>query len=74
MRDAPPLERLSKEPSPAAEPDFESFYLTHQVRLFRALVVVTRDVGWLDLQPPRFESWPRTRQDANDEEGWRHWN
>jgi RNA polymerase sigma factor (sigma-70 family) len=25
-------------------PDFESFYLTHRARLFRAMVVVTRDV------------------------------
>jgi RNA polymerase sigma factor (sigma-70 family) len=44
MHDAPPLERRPTEPSLAAEPDFESFYLTHQVRLFRALVVVTRDL------------------------------
>jgi RNA polymerase sigma-70 factor (ECF subfamily) len=31
---------------PAASPgmDFESFYLAHRLRLFRALVVVTRDV------------------------------
>jgi RNA polymerase sigma factor (sigma-70 family) len=29
---------------PAPSPDFESFYRAHRVRLFRALVVVTRDV------------------------------
>jgi DNA-directed RNA polymerase specialized sigma24 family protein len=44
MRDALPLERRPIQPARAAEADFESFYLEHRVRLFRALVVVTRDL------------------------------
>jgi RNA polymerase sigma factor (sigma-70 family) len=44
MRDALPLERRPTQPAGAAEADFESFYLEHKVRLFRALVVVTRDL------------------------------
>src|SRR5438045_2025563 len=43
MGDAPPLAQRSA-PAPAESTDFESFYLAHRVRLFRALVVVTRDV------------------------------
>jgi RNA polymerase sigma factor (sigma-70 family) len=44
MRDAPPLAQRPAQPPPAADEDFESFYLVHRLRLFRALVVVTRDV------------------------------
>ncbi len=44
MTDAPPLaERSARSRSPASA-DFESFYQAHRIRLFRALVVVTRDV------------------------------
>src|SRR5947207_9248346 len=44
MPDAPPLAERSARSRPPAGADFESFYLAHRVRLFRALVVVTRDV------------------------------
>jgi DNA-directed RNA polymerase specialized sigma24 family protein len=44
MTHAPPLAERSARPPPASEEDFESFYLAHRVRLFRALVVMTRDV------------------------------
>lgn len=44
MRDALQLERRPARPARVAEPDFESFYRAHRGRLFRALVVVTRDV------------------------------
>jgi len=44
MIDLPRVARRSARPSPASGVDFESFYLAHRVRLFRALVVVTRDV------------------------------
>ena len=44
MPDAPPLAERSAGTPPVVGGGFESFYLTHRVRLFRALVVVTRDV------------------------------
>jgi RNA polymerase sigma-70 factor (ECF subfamily) len=44
MPDAPPLAERSAEMPPGTGADFESFYLAHRVNLFRALVVVTRDV------------------------------
>jgi len=44
MIDVPPVARPSARRSPESAADFESFYLVHRVRLFRALVVVTRDV------------------------------
>jgi len=44
MIDVPPVARPSAQRSPESAADFESFYLVHRVRLFRALVVVTRDV------------------------------
>jgi RNA polymerase sigma factor (sigma-70 family) len=43
MTDAPALAEPSAGTLPVATPDFESFYLANRVRLFRALVVVTRD-------------------------------
>ena len=43
MRDALPLAERSAGTSPATEGGFELFYLAHRVRLFRALVTVTRD-------------------------------
>src|SRR5437867_2970785 len=47
--------------------DFESFYLAHRLRLFRALVVVTRDVHAAEeLTQDSFvnvwERWERVRQ------------
>src|SRR6266511_3703588 len=36
--------QLTAERSPGPAVDFESFYLAHRIGLFRALVVVTRDV------------------------------
>jgi RNA polymerase sigma-70 factor (ECF subfamily) len=44
MTEAPSLAEGSAETRPAPPADFESFYLAHRVPLFRALVVVTRDV------------------------------
>jgi RNA polymerase sigma factor (sigma-70 family) len=44
MSDAPPLAQRSPPPPSTSRAEFESFYLAHRVRLFRALVVVTRDV------------------------------
>src|SRR5438093_78651 len=44
MIEVPPVAERSAQPSPASAADFESFYLDHRARLFRALVVVTRDV------------------------------
>src|SRR6266487_2015772 len=44
MSDARPLTERSVLPAAPPLSDFESFYLAHRVRLFRALVVVTRDV------------------------------
>ena len=44
MTDAPSLAERSARTPPETAADFESFYLATRVRLFRALVVVTRDV------------------------------
>jgi len=44
MTDAPPLTAAPVGTPSVANDGFESFYLTHRVRLFRALVSVTRDV------------------------------
>src|ERR1041385_7387513 len=44
MTDAPPLDERSARSRAPAGVDFESFYLAHRVRVFRALVVVTREV------------------------------
>jgi RNA polymerase sigma factor (sigma-70 family) len=44
MTDAPPLIRRSAGTAPVVAGEFESFYLTNRVKLFRALVAVTRDV------------------------------
>jgi RNA polymerase sigma factor (sigma-70 family) len=43
MTDAPPLADRSIGTPQTAEGDFEAFYLAHRVRVFRALVMVTRD-------------------------------
>jgi RNA polymerase sigma factor (sigma-70 family) len=67
MTDAPQLaERSARTPSEPA-PDFESFYLANRVRLFRALVVVTRDVHAAeevsqDAFVAVWERWERVRQ------------
>jgi RNA polymerase sigma factor (sigma-70 family) len=44
MTDVPLLAERAAQPLSESVVDFESFYLAHRVRLFRALVVVTRDV------------------------------
>jgi DNA-directed RNA polymerase specialized sigma24 family protein len=44
MTDAPPLIEHSPRSSSELITDFESFYLVNRVRLFRAHLVVTRDV------------------------------
>jgi RNA polymerase sigma factor (sigma-70 family) len=44
MTQAPPVAERSTQPPPSPEADFEAFYLAQRARLFRALVVVTRDV------------------------------
>src|SRR5881396_496542 len=44
MTDAPQLAERSARTPPEPVQDFESFYLANRVQLFRALVVVTRDV------------------------------
>src|SRR6266498_2854907 len=44
MTDAPSLAERSAGSPPVTNEDFEAFYLAHRVNLFRALVVVTRDV------------------------------
>jgi RNA polymerase sigma factor (sigma-70 family) len=54
------------ERSPGSIPDFESFYLAHRIRLFRALVVVARDVHAAEeLAQESFvkvwEKWDRVR-------------
>lgn len=66
MTDAPPLSERSS-PSPHDQADFESFYLANTGRLFRALVVVTRDVHLADeLTQDAFvviwERWDRVRR------------
>ena len=64
--------RLTERPAGAAAAasggiDFEAFYLAHRVRLFRALVVVTRDVHAAeevaqDAFVRVWERWDRVRQ------------
>src|SRR6266496_5580483 len=44
MTDAPTVAERTSPPPPTSAAEFETFYLAHRVRLFRALVVVTRDV------------------------------
>src|SRR6266702_5462864 len=70
MADAPPL---TERPTPSLEAspvEFEAFYLAHRVRLFRALVVVTRDVHAAeevtqDAFVRVWERWDRVRQMAS---------
>jgi len=67
MTDAPPLAERSAVTTPVTGADFESFYLAHRVRLFRALVVVTRDVHAAeevgqDAFVRVWERWDRVRQ------------
>src|SRR6266511_1613592 len=65
MTDAPTVAERSSPPASPAE--FESFYLAHRVRLFRALVVVTRDVHAAeevaqDAFVRMWERWERVRR------------
>ncbi|HYT81200.1 MAG TPA: sigma-70 family RNA polymerase sigma factor [Actinomycetota bacterium] len=67
MTDAPPLAERSAGTPPVTNADFEAFYLAHRVRLFRALVVVTRDVHAAeevaqDAFVRVWERWDRVRQ------------
>jgi RNA polymerase sigma-70 factor (ECF subfamily) len=66
MTDAPALAQPSAGTLPVATADFESFYLANRVRLFRALVVVTRDVhaaeeATQDAFVRVWERWDRVR-------------
>jgi RNA polymerase sigma factor (sigma-70 family) len=66
MNEAPPVAERSSRP-PRATSEFESFYLAHRVRLFRALVVVTRDVHVAeevaqDAFVTIWERWDRVRR------------
>src|SRR6266540_3284133 len=70
MTDAPPLAERSAGTPPVTNADFEAFYLAHRVRLFRALVVVTRDVHAAEeLAQDSFvrvwERWDRVRRLAD---------
>src|SRR6266511_2499727 len=70
MIDVPPVADRSAQPSPGPTADFESFYLAHRARLFRALVVVTRDVDAAEeLAQDSFvriwERWERVREMAD---------
>ena len=74
MTDAPPLAERSARTSPDSLGDFESFYLANRVRLFRALVVVTRDVHAAeevsqDAFVAVWERWDRIRW-MNDPTGY----
>jgi RNA polymerase sigma-70 factor (ECF subfamily) len=67
MTEAPPLAERSGSRPHVADTDFESFYLGQRVRLFRALVVVTRDVHAAeDVAQEAFvrvwERWDRVRR------------
>src|SRR6266511_6050332 len=67
MTDAPSLAERSAGSPPVTNEDFEAFYLAHRVRLFRALVVVTRDVHAAeevaqDAFVRVWERWDRVRQ------------
>jgi RNA polymerase sigma factor (sigma-70 family) len=44
MSHEPLVAERSTQPPAAGDADFEAFYLAHRVRLFRALLLVTRDV------------------------------
>jgi RNA polymerase sigma factor (sigma-70 family) len=66
MTDAPPLAERSAG-TPATGPAFESFYLAQRVRLFRALVVITRDVHTAEEVAQEafvkvWERWDRVRR------------
>ena len=70
MTNAPPLAERSAGTSPVIGADFESFYLANRVRLFRALVVVTRDVHAAeevsqDTFVKIWERWDRVRRMEN---------
>ena len=70
MTDAPPLAERTARSRPPAGADFESFYLAHRLRLFRAMVVVTRDVHAAEeLTQDAFvrvwERWDRVRRMEN---------
>jgi RNA polymerase sigma-70 factor (ECF subfamily) len=74
MTDAPPLAERSAGTPPVTSADFESFYLAHRVRLFRALVVVTRDVCAAEEVAQEafvrvWERWDRVR-DMEDRPGY----
>jgi DNA-directed RNA polymerase specialized sigma24 family protein len=67
MTDALPLAERSAEMPPVTGADIESLYVSHPVRLFRALVVVTRDVHAAeevaqDAFVRVWERWDRVRQ------------
>jgi RNA polymerase sigma factor (sigma-70 family) len=67
MTDAPSLAERSARKPPVTSADFESFYETHRVKLFRALVLVTRDVHAAeevaqDAFVRVWERWGRVRQ------------
>jgi RNA polymerase sigma factor (sigma-70 family) len=69
MTDAPPLtERTTETPTVAGDGSgFAAFYTVHRVRLFRALVVVTRDVHAAeevaqDAFVKVWERWDRVRR------------
>jgi RNA polymerase sigma factor (sigma-70 family) len=66
MFDAPPLAERSAG-TPAVTGDFESFFVAHRVKLFRALVLVTRDVHAAEEVAQEafvrvWERWDRVRQ------------
>jgi RNA polymerase sigma factor (sigma-70 family) len=70
MTDAPLLAERSAGTPPVIGADFESFYLAHRVKLFRALVVLTRDVHAAeevtqDTFVKVWERWDRVRRMEN---------
>jgi len=67
VTDAPPLAERPARTPPEPFADFESFYLDNRVLLFRALVVVTRDVHAAeevlqDAFVAVWEKWDRVRR------------
>jgi RNA polymerase sigma factor (sigma-70 family) len=67
MANAPPVAEGSTSPTTDSSEDFEVFYQRHRIRLFRALVVVTRDVHAAEeLAQDSFvrlwERWDRVRR------------
>jgi RNA polymerase sigma-70 factor (ECF subfamily) len=67
MIETPPVEQRTTGPALAPAADFASFYAAHRVQLFRALVVVTRDVRAAeDVSQDAFvaiwERWERVRR------------